>query len=537
VNARAEPWRRGFGAAYGLLHALALAVALSVPAYALVHALCTAVRAPGTEADTADLARDLSRWLTLLRNTGIVAGVAVVTAAGIGGALALLAVRTDLPGRRLVLGAALLGTCIPVYVTSTLILSALPATYMTGSLLACGVMYGLVYTPLATLVLAAAVRASDRELEELALLDATPARVLCRVTIPQAAWGLVAVVLIVVLLVGTDYTIADLLVIRTFAEEVYTQYQLDHRQAGPLLTSLPVLLVLTALLLAAQARYRFFGEHSPWSGGGVPRLYRLGRARLWATIACGVFLIGGGGGPFTALLLRALAPHQPQAGLWGAAWGMRHEVLTSWLLSTLGAVLITLPAVGLASVLARGRRLRWVVLAAVVVLLSTPAPVVGISLVELLNRPGLLGAAYDTPAPVVLGYFTRFLPIALLLLLPAARRIPPEVVWAARVDGCDWRRWQWYIVWPALGRDILLTGLLMLILCFGEVAASMLLVPPGLETAAVRAYTLMHFGVYRDLAVLALLSIASIVVPWFALTLLLRRSSPSQTVAFIPPAV
>jgi iron(III) transport system permease protein len=537
VNARADQLRRGAGVAYGMLHVLVLGVALSVPVYAIVRALMTLAGAPGTDADAAGLARDLDRWQILLRNTGIVAGVAVLTAVGLGGGLGLLAARTDLPGRRLVLGAALLGACIPIYVTSALILATLPATYLSGSLVACGVIYGLVYTPLATLVLAAAVRATDRELEDLALLDARPAYVLWRVTVPQAAWGVVAVVLVVVLLVGTDYTIADLLVIRTFAEEVYTQYQLDRRQAGPLLTSLPVLVVMTTLLLAAQARYRFFGEHSPWSGGGAPRLYRLGRARPWATLACAVLLVGVGGGLLTALLLRALAPapHLPQTGVWGAAWALRHEVAMSCSLAALGAVAVTLPAVGLASVLARGGWLRWVVLAASVLLLSTPAPVVGISLIELLNRPGLVGLTYDTPVPVLLGYLVRFLPIAVLLLVPGLRRIPAEVIWAARVDGCDWRRWQWHIVWPALARDLLLTGLLMLILCFGEVAATMLLVPPGLETAAVRAFTLMHFGVYRDLAVLALVSIVCVLGPWAGLAWLVRQQARPQAVAFVAP--
>ena len=77
--------------------------------------------------------------------------------------------------------------------------------------------------------------------------------------------------------------------------------------------------------------------------------------------------------------------------------------------------------------------------------------------------------------------------------------------------------------WPALRRDAVLAWLVVVILCFGEVGATMLVVPPGWETTAIRAFTLMHFGVYRDLAVLALLSIGCILLPWGGLVWLLAR--------------
>ncbi len=46
---------------------------------------------------------------------------------------------------------------------------------------------------------------------------------------------------------------------------------------------------------------------------------------------------------------------------------------------------------------------------------------------------------------------------------------------------------------------------------------------PGWTTASVRAFTLMHFGVYRDLAVLALASVGCILFPWLLLVCLLKR--------------
>jgi ABC-type Fe3+ transport system permease subunit len=53
----------------------------------------------------------------------------------------------------------------------------------------------------------------------------------------------------------------------------------------------------------------------------------------------------------------------------------------------------------------------------------------------------------------------------------------------------------------------------------------MLLAPPGWATVSVRAFTLIHYGVYRDLAVLAVLSVGTIALPCLVLVLLLKRSN------------
>ena len=71
--------------------------------------------------------------------------------------------------------------------------------------------------------------------------------------------------------------------------------------------------------------------------------------------------------------------------------------------------------------------------------------------------------------------------------------------------------------------DAAIVWLVVAVLCFAEVGCTVLLAPPGWTTASVRAFTLMHFGVYRDLAVLALASVGCILLPWLVLVCLLKR--------------
>jgi iron(III) transport system permease protein len=455
----------------------------------------------------------------LLGNTAAVCGVALMTATVLGLILGLLIARTDLPGRTAVLAASILGVCVPVYVSMVFVLAVVPLWQFGSSPWLCGLLYGLVYTPLAVMVLAAVFRSADRELEDQARLDADMPRVLRCVTIPQAGWGIATLGVLIVLLVATDFTIADILMVRTFAEEVYTQYALDRSPAGPVLASLPVLVIVAVLLVAIQVRYRLLGEHSPWQFGDRPRTLRLGRAGPLVAIGCGVVLLAYVGVPAGALLTRIESP----GAFVSAAGGLRSELLMSGILAAVGATAVVSLSVGLAWAALRAGRLRWLIWVAVVLLLALPAPVAGISLIELLNRPGWAGELYDSPAVVALGYLVRFLPLGVLLLIPAVQRMPVEIELAARLDGCDWLALQRHVYWPAVAADAAIVWLVIAVLCFAEVSCTVLLAPPGWLTASVRAFTLMHFGVYQDLAVLAIASAGCILLPWLVLICLLKR--------------
>jgi len=247
---------------------------------------------------------DITRWLALLTNTFVVCGIALAVAWVLGVQLGLMTARTDTPGRRVIGGAAILGACVPVYVSAIFLFALVPQLSLAKSAVACGLLYGVIYTPLAVVVLGTVLRSADRELEEQALLEAGMRTVLLRITIPQAAWGLAALAMIVILFVATDFTIPDILMVRTFAEEVYTQYALNRSQVGPLLTSLPVLSVMAVLLIVVQLRYRVVGENSPWQFGTPPRTISLGPYRWPVGIAC-VLLVGAAvGAPAVALVRR-----------------------------------------------------------------------------------------------------------------------------------------------------------------------------------------------------------------------------------------
>ena len=135
------------GAAAAGLHVLLLLAVVAVPICAITRALyvLTSADQPGQIEDLIDV----RRWLTLLGNTGIVCGVALVTATVLGLVFGFLVARTDLPGRTVLILTVVLGACVPVYVSVVFIFSVIPVWRFAHSAVACGLMHGLIYTPLA----------------------------------------------------------------------------------------------------------------------------------------------------------------------------------------------------------------------------------------------------------------------------------------------------------------------------------------------------------------------------------------------------
>ncbi len=505
-----------FSAAASLLPATLLLLAVSAPLFAIIEAV---VRSPSVEQPF-----DLARWLRLLWTTVIVTGTAIILSMLIGTTLGLLLFRTNVAAHRLTLALLLLAACLPTYVVAIGLLALIAAYDLGNSPWVCGVLYGLTYTPLATLVLGSVFRSADPTFEDLARLDAHWPRVLRCVTLPQALWGHSVVALLVFWLVATDYTFTDLLIVRTFAEEVYTQFRLDYRRVAPVLTGVPVFLALTAALLAAQFRFRFVGEQTLETLANPPRMLPLGHTRYWL----GLLLATAAIGPLIVICQALFARVATFDGLDESIVALLPDLRRSGVAALLGTGLTMLGSAGLAWALVRTRRLRWLVAFGVLILLATPAPVAGIGLIGLWNRPGWLGVVYDSPGIIVLGYLSRFLAVGTLLLMPAVRRVPRELDWAARLDGCSWVGTQRYVYWPTLCVPLALAGLVLLILCFGELGTTVLVAPPGWSTVSVRAFTLLHFGVYRDLALLTLLAIACIVLLWAPLGALLYRRDRSH---------
>ena len=152
-----------------------------------------------------------------------------------------------------------------------------------------------------------------------------------------------------------------------------------------------------------------------------------------------------------------------------------------------------------------------------VVLFSVPSTIVGVGLISLWNRPGPLGTLYGTDAMLLLGYLARFLPVAALGLAAAVRQVPGSHEEAAATTGAGWTRTMMHIVVPQVFTALIAVWVVVFVLAFGELGASILVSPPGETTLPIRIYTLIANAPPSQVAALALLQAAVILAPLLVL--------------------
>ena len=484
---------------------------------------------------------------SLVRNTvWLVVGTLAISLP-LGTLAAVLVARTDVPGRRLALasfGAMLL---VPVYLQA--------AAWQAGFGLQgwitlnwdCGVwlsgmpaatwIHGLAAVPWVVLIVGVALRLVEPELEEQALLDASPARVFRHVTFPACYGAIGVAVLWVTVTTSAEMAVTDLFAVRTFAEEIYTQTAMGPRAIGGvfvgppgfmacLLTSIALILGGTILLVSLAS------AHRPPSQRRLI-VYSLGRARFLAAAGLGLLLLAAIGVPLINLAAKAgIVVSQTESGrvrAWSVAkfaevvatspWRYREEFGWTLLIGLLAATAAVCVGVLLAWLARRGRIAQACVWLLTATALATPGPIIGLTVIRLVNRPGipLFTFLYNQSifAPW-LAQTIRAVPAAVLIMWFTFRSISPAVLDAARVDGAGSWSQLVRIALPMRWSALLLGWLTCAVIAMGDLGASVLTVPPGVMTLQIQIFTLLHYGVEDVVAGISLAFAAG-----FAVTTLL----------------
>jgi iron(III) transport system permease protein len=427
------------------------------------------------------------------------------------------------------------------------------------------VVHALAALPWVVLIVGAGLCAVEPELEESALLDYGAIRVLMRVTLRRTLGAMSAAALAVAVLTAGDMTVTDLLQIRTYAEEVYLQYSLGRGPGEAALVALPPLILLGTLIIIVGRTLARLDPSRLVSSFSRARLWPLGQMRmvcgglLFALIATSMAL------PIYSLIWRAgrvagranqgRPPTWSLAGLIGTlrfaaddiweplqqslvltavaatvtvslagalAWATRRS--WTWRLVALVTLALTLaapgPVAGMALVLAyraiprihdspevllAAQAFRSIPLGPRVAMLSTPGPLRSVALVLAYRE---LPVLYDSPAMIVLAETLRSLPYALLLLWPFLRSFPQDYLDAAALDGVGPWGQVYRVVLPLSRRAFLAAWAVSFAFGLGELPATNLAAPPGIQPMSVLIWALLHTGVESHLSGVALIMLA-----------------------------
>jgi ABC-type Fe3+ transport system permease subunit len=321
-------------------------------------------------------------------------------------------------------------------------------------------------------------------------------------------------------------TVTDLYRVRTFAEELYTGFAVSDSAAAVSLTALPgvcagaslATLVLAVVLLTAPAL-------------GTPpraaRTIRLGRWRLASTLLLAVLLAVIAGVPLGNLIYKAGMTLQVNAGrpvlLWSSAQLARIAGSSVTRFSAEIGWTALIGVVAAASALLAGTPLAWharrggwraaPAAAIVAATAAAPGPLIGLGVIWLLDRPSseMCIWLYDrTIFAPVLAILVRLLPLAVLMCWYVLRSVSEDVLESAATEGAGPCVRFFLIVVPQRWSGLAAVWLALLALAAGDLACSILVVPPDVTTVSVRVFGLIHAGVEDYVAGLCLTTVAAV---------------------------
>ncbi len=474
--------------------------------------------------------RVLTEWrqYQLLLNSALLGAGASALATLIGAPLGLLLARSDVRGKdwqRLALVAPLVAPPYVLALAWTWLAGSIGLpTEQTYSLTSATVILGVSFYPLAMLATEAAARKVDARLEEAALLVAALRRVLAKITLPLVAPAVASAALVIFVLAVSEFGVPGLLRVNVFTTEVFTAFAAFYDFGAATALSIPLLIVT---LLAAMAAGVMLGEsrltarHS--SRTGLP--LSLGRWRPLAEVSLLLVLLVCVLMPLMTLALEVGSLKRMASALGDSGKAVMNSIGLSSVGATLSVALAMLPGY------ARARmRLRWGGLADMlfITLFAVPGTVVGIGLIGLWNKPGVVGTIYTSPVIILVAYLARFAPVAALILAASVRQVPVSFEEAAAVAGAGWWRSFTRIVLPNLKTGLAAAWAVAFVLAFGELGATILIAPPGESTLPVRVYTLIANTPAGNVAALALTQAMIALLPLVLFALLIRRREDAR---------
>jgi iron(III) transport system permease protein len=483
-----------------------------------------------TDADAWYTWTEADRLLRLVRNSLLLTGGTLALSLPLGTFAAALLYRTDLPLRRLLRLLALLPLFVPfpLFVSAWQIVASFGAwTPWRHDLLSAICIHAVASLPWIILLVGHGMTWVERELEEDALTSVPAWEVFFTVTLPRSRAALGAASLWVALQTATEITITDLMQVRTFAEEVYTQFvspEYGDALARAVAVNVPFI-VGTALLVAWMAARWERRLPARSTLATPPLLFPLGDwAWPLAVLALALSIVVFGL-PIYSLAHRAGVSGTPLS--WALPTLLRHlrtvsvaegRFIATSLLMALSAGLFSLALAFLACRLSLEAPLfRTGLLGLIAVAWATPGPIVGLGLKAfiawLLDRTDSALVARllwygPSPLPVVWVDLIRFFPCAVAILWPVMRLEPRELRDAARVDGAgplhEWR----LVALPLSARTCVRAVLAVSVLSLGELSGSKLVSTPGMASYAEVLFAQMHYGVTNELAARCLVMLA-----------------------------
>jgi ABC-type Fe3+ transport system permease subunit len=414
-------------------------------------------------------------------------------------------------------------------------------------------IHGIAAAPQIALILLIGLSVSRREYEEQALLDTSAAGVFWNVTLRRLWPLLILSIAWIVISCAREIAVTDLYQIGTLAEQIYLGYSLGINSIAGTWTadqladagSLGVLLTISLVAWMSVTAFCFFiglthleyqsdgWKPRPLAAEGIPRTV-IGLMLLLVMVAV----------PIGNVVLRACFYVRPVDGvptqgysiqqlthsIRRSAFDYREEFDWSFLIAVTSATLILLLALIFATAARRSRFAQVVFVITLAITCALPGPYIGTLIASSfsnLSNPTVHWAYNYTIAAPVLANLIFCWPVGALLVWFLFRNISQDALESASVEGAGGLRRFWHFGLQANALSLAGCWLISFAFCFGELSASQIVRPAGIDTVPRKMLGDLHAGVNEMTAGITIVTAFTIVsislVGWWFIRLNQRR--------------
>ncbi len=315
------------------------------------------------------------------------------------------------------------------------------------------------------------------------------------------------VVVLLFFLALADYTLPSIFAFNTYPVEIMSIYASTWLQSFPLVMALPLFIIIAIVLLVAKSLGVFVDVASVEGIWYSPVLPRRALRRL---MAC---MLGFIGLMILITAFRGLRPAQMMETL------VRYSgdfLYTLWIAIAAGA-LTAVCATLINMWMVRDQKIHLGVWLLMGFLAITPGTITGIQINSLYGLLPILGV-FEGYLPAIHALFLRFLPYSFICVWIGFRQVPLEQMDALRLNSSSLLV-LWHIVLKmSVGIYVALSGLIVMVMSFGELSAMLMIIAPGKSTVSVVIYNYLHYGSTETAAAL---TATYMVVLWLLMFVLL----------------
>jgi iron(III) transport system permease protein len=448
------------------------------------------------------------RHLSLAKNSLGSAFGATIFCLAIGIPLAFLFNRTTLWGRGIFGTLYIIPLLIPPYIHA-IVWSHLDHFFRLFFGLDIHTLWGVIfvltlaYFPFVTLMTISGLKSIDRNLEEASLLCHGRWKTLTRITLPLVTPHIFSGAIFVFIFSLIDFGVPDILRVNVYPVEIFIQFSAFYNEGAAMILSLP-LIAIPLLLIALQKWNMRERSYVNISGGFSKGMrYQLGWLNIFAFCFCLIVLGLSVASPIAVMLKVA----GPLSNYIRVLMTTKDQIGYSLILAFSGGILALFFAFPMSYMIERSKtRLRLLLEFASFIPLAIPATTLGIGLIKTWNR-SVVDIVYGSALIIVLGYIARFIPFLIISTKSGLRQVGPSLEEVAFLATTRWTRVMRRIVVPLSSRSLIAGFFIVFILSFGELGATLLVIPPGRETVPIKIYNLMHYGADQMVAALCLILI------------------------------